>query len=161
MEDGARFSVPVTEKVDRNRTNAMHRTTPKRVVSKADYRRYLLRKAGLLAVARIPWLFSAGALLILVAAVLLHANWPAALGAYAMYAFGFYALTSHFSRRAQNKLKRLEAVEPISRHNVGRLDPAEALVRGSEAPQTPETILLRAASTTPETPQEQLLRPTE
>lgn len=57
-------------------------------------------------------------------------------------------------------LKALEPVEPVSRHNIDRLPAAEALVRGSDAPHTPETVLLRAAQEQ-ETPQEHLLRATE
>ncbi len=148
----------------------MNSPKPKRVVSRAEYRRYLAKRYGMLLGAVIVTLgtqqighavgYSVGAFLRLIAKGLPLSEWIKIFGAgFLLQSAGlFVLLCSMVTIFAQ--IRKMEPVEPVSPHNIDRLAPAEALVRGCDAPQTPNTVLLRAAQET-ETPQEQLLRATK
>lgn len=140
----------------------MKRTTEKRVVSKAEYARIMARKGALTVVA--VGLLSNGILFGIFFLVAAFVAWrhidTAASGLLPGLLMGTVGLLM-MGVRTKRKVENVEEVQPATRKSVETLPSEDILVRGSDAPQTPEAVLLRAAATTPETPQEQLLRPSE
>lgn len=142
----------------------MKRTTQKRLVSKAEYARILARNAMMTTICAIC-LIIAGLSALACMCIFLYvgikgfsvhdASRPIVL------LLVVFVLSLACGASAKRKVENAEEVQPATRKVVETLPVEDILVRGSEAPQTPETVLLRAASNTAETPQEQLLRPSD